>query len=46
MFQHPGMVLCVMYLALFYARTCLFMESTSLFLLIKPHVFNEESKHL
>jgi len=46
MFQHSDMVLCVMYLALFYARVYLFKESTSLFLLVKPRVFNRESEHL
>jgi len=38
--------LCVLYLALLYARDCLFKESTSLLLVVNPRVFNRESEHL
>ena len=46
MFQHPGMLQCVLYIALFYARVYLFKESTPYFLLVKLHVFSTESEHL
>jgi len=46
MFQHPGMVQCALYLALFYARIYLFKESTPYFLLVKLHVFSTESNRL
>jgi len=46
MFQHPGMVLRVLYLALFYARTCLFKESTPSLVLVNMRVFIRESEHM
>jgi len=46
MFQHPGMVMCVLYLALFYARVCLFKESTPSLVLVNLRVFIRESEHM
>jgi len=40
MFQHPGMVLYVMYLALFYAHVCLFKESTPSLVLVNLRIFD------
>jgi len=46
MFQHPGMVLCVLYIALFYAHVCLFKESTPPIVLVNMRVFIRESEHM
>jgi len=46
MFQHPGMALCVMYLALFYARVCLLKESTPSLVLVNLRVFIRRSEHM
>jgi len=46
MFQHPDMVLCVLYIALFYACFCLYKESTPPLVLVNLRVFIRESEHM
>jgi len=46
MFQHPGMVLCVLYIALFYARVCLFTESMPSLVLVNLRVFMRRSEQM
>jgi len=46
MFQHSEIVLCVQYLALFYARVCLFKESTPSLVLVNLRVFIRRSKQM